>query len=512
MGCESTSLSECTCTSVGIAGITLVMRTWPARLKSWLPSIGAQGLCVVLGWFAWRVFGGGLIGSDGEWQVHQALAGQINDWLSPAMTAVLRQGLYHFYALAPIVLIQSIVLCIGLFHLTRGMVRLQASLSPFAEATLALGLVLLLMVPPSPLIYFLAYVQNDSWLLAGLVYSMAGWLNLAATHDSRLMRGAWWASAIGGAAWMILMRHNAIVVLPVFILLAIHAGRGTSRSLIFAVALVTALLPIAVGKWLNHHFKVQPIHPEDQILALDLVGLCVEREDLRADLPYTNRHLIDEHYRQRYIPGFVNIYYFYSPTESRPTLLEFTGEPEGAAQRLGSRHAELAADYRQALQHAPFTLMQVKLKAFRAYLTDVHVAHWHATSTLPPTYGATPAKNETVQEFLATMDETVQASPTLRLFFASHIPWLTLCLVGIAISARRVVSSPDARYRFLLLLVPTTYYASHLVAVAGHWYRYMYPATLLIQMEMLLLFGLALVHTGKRFRVLMATAKTDVQR
>ena len=38
-----------------------------------------------------------------------------------------------------------------------------------------------------------------------------------------------------------------------------------------------------------------------------------------------------------------------------------------------------------------------------------------------------------------------------------------------------------------MLLVPAAYYASHLLAVAGPWYRYMYPPALLVQTGCLVL-------------------------
>jgi hypothetical protein len=209
----------------------------------------------------------------------------------------------------------------------------------------------------------------------------------------------------------------------------------------------------------------------------------------------------------------VNVYYSYSPAASRPTILEYTGVPEGAGQRLGSRHSELAADYREALRHAPLTLTKVKFKAFKTYLAVNAVENWHATRPIPETYGRKPPAFDPARVGLKQIDETVAASPRLRFVFAGHVLWLALCLVGTGFIGWKVVwskgSNPRWRIGLLLALIPMTYYASHLLAVAGHWYRYMYPATLLVQMEAVVLCGILILRASG---VIRRTATTTWSR
>src|SRR5204862_349752 len=83
-----------------------------------------------------------------------------------------------------------------------------------------------------------------------------------------------------------------------------------------AAAVLVAGLPFAVEKALVHRYAVARLHPEDQVLAAELVGVCVRRDGLRAELPYTNAHLLEDRFREKYIPGFVNPLYLYSPADS----------------------------------------------------------------------------------------------------------------------------------------------------------------------------------------------------
>jgi hypothetical protein len=88
-----------------------------------------------------------------------------------------------------------------------------------------------------------------------------------------------------------------------------------------------------------------------------------------------------------------------------------------------------------------------------------------------------------VRAGLREVDRVVDRSRVLRFVFTNHLPWfaadvLALVLVG---ALARSGGGRRAAVGLLVLLVPTAYYASHLPAVAGAWYRYMYPAALLVQ-------------------------------
>lgn len=488
-----------------------------SRLAGLLLAVVPPAAAGAAGWAVWRVFGGGQVGSDGAWQFDQATHGVLNDWLSPVMTAVLRQGFFKWWAAAPVVRLQAVVTCVGLYVLARATFRyaLPGLVGGWKEAAAALGVVLLLLCPPSPLPYYLVYLQSDGWLIPGLVWSAAGWLGLELTRGSRwTVRAGWWAAAVGGAGWAVLMRHNAAALLPVFAALAAVAAYPRGRLAAALAAALVVALPVGVGRWVNDRYQVLPHHPEDQILALDLVGVCVERPDLRPYLPYTDAHLIEDRYRTAYVPGFTNPFFYYHPADCRPTRLDYVAEADGPVQRYGSRHAELVADYREAVRHAPLTLAAVKARAFVGHLLlDQPGERWLPGMPFPERFGKAPPPVPEARALMGSVYDAAGASSLLRQVFACHLPWLLLTGAAVAVvgrvawdEGRRPGAGRRWRVGFLVLLLPAAYYGSHLPAVAGPWYRYMYPATLLVQLGLLVVLTGAAVIGVRRLRLAARTS------
>src|SRR5207253_1894383 len=111
---------------------------------------------------------------------------------------------------------------------------------------------------------------------------------------------SWAAVAVALAVGVCLIRHNARALVLVFCLLLIHCLRRTSwRIAAFAVLALIIAIPLAT-RALAASFHVQSSHPEMQLMALDLVGLCVEDEKLRVKFPYTNKNLLLDRYKADY--------------------------------------------------------------------------------------------------------------------------------------------------------------------------------------------------------------------
>jgi hypothetical protein len=435
------------------------------------------------------------------------------------MAVALRQVLLLTGSVGTATLAQAVLGCLGVYHVARAGLRLAfpGLLSPGREAAAAVGVLAVLLFPLSPLAYYLVYVQNDGWLLVALLWAVAGWANLGlgrpsgledSTRPTRPLRCFWWLAAVLGSAAVVLVRHNAVVLVPVFAALAVVSAAHRGKLAALAAAALVAGLPFAAEKCLAHRYPVARLHPEDQILALDLVGVCVEREELRPHLPYTSAHLIDGKFRERYIPGFVNLMYLYSPAGARPTDVNYVGEVRDGVQAYGSRHAELAADYRRALRHAPGTLAAVKAKAFLGYLLNDHPGeHWHPDGIVGNALGLRPSPRfAPVRSALRAADGAVNGSPGLRFLCTNHLPWFVANLLGVGVAGYLVRHGAGRRWRvgLLLLVVPTAYFASYLPAVAAPYYRYMYPATLLVQVGVLTLGAGAAVHGLRKLRAAAA--------
>jgi hypothetical protein len=204
-------------------------------------------------------------------------------------------------------------------------------------------------------------------------------------------------------------------------------------------AAAVAVLPFVAGLTLIWPYPVERLHPVDQILAVELVGVCVDREDLRAELPYTNAHLIEDRFREKHVPGFVNTMFLFSPAEHRPTDVNYVGEVVNGEQKLGSRHAELVADYRRALRVAPGAVAAVKWRTFWGHLTMDHRGeYWHPTGIVPNTLGLVPNRGFAgVRDRLADVDRAADESAVARLVVMNHLPWAGLNLLTTAAAAAR---------------------------------------------------------------------------
>src|SRR5262249_46463997 len=156
-----------------------------------------------------------------------------------------------------------------------------------------------LFLPFSPFKFYLVLLGNDTWELLFLVWVGAVWLRLIERlpwlTPGQVRRRVAVATALEGAA--LLSRHNAIVMLPAFALLTWLTLRPQGRKVAAAFVLALALLKPGAGAVMYRAARVGTTHPEDPVLALDLIGLCVEDESLRAHFPCISAQLVEGRYR-----------------------------------------------------------------------------------------------------------------------------------------------------------------------------------------------------------------------
>jgi hypothetical protein len=262
-------------------------------------------------------------------------------------------------------------------------------------------------------------------------------------------------------------------MLPVFLLFLALAVSRTSRLAAAMTAVALTIGPFAVHEGFVRLSGALPTHPVQQIMGVELVGMCVEREDLRSGLRYTSRYLIEDRYRTGYIPGNASPLFGWCP------------EPQQIVRQgyMFGNFARLSREYRRAIRTAPGTWLAVKIKAAAASLLD-RSPHWHHNTIDPNPFGLAFRDDlRFIRTSLLAIDSGIQADPVLRFLCARHLPWLVLNMILILLAG---IAAGLARTRasgllLVLLLCPMGYYVSHLVAVANHDYRYMYPATLLMQ-------------------------------
>ncbi len=450
---------------------------WLGRVLASLPIILAAGAGVA----AWAVFRPGFMDSDTCDHVNQAVSGKYHDWFSPLVPLAVHWALKAGGGLSTATLFQAVFVAVGVYQMALELLQLLTSNRRPVWQTrwAALAVLAVLLTPFSPLVYYLCHYKNDSLMAGFLTWAVAGWLcvdrvwNRDPQPGSRVRELAALLSAIGCTIGAIVIRYNAVVVLPVFLLLvALVLGRA-SRITAAVAACAILIGPVAVHRGLLRLTGAEERHPERQLMALELVGMCVERDDLRSRLPYTSGFLIEGRYRTRYAPGVVT------------PVMDWGPEPDRIVRRgyVWDDYMRLAREYRRAIRIAPWTWLMVKAKAAAASLLDP-IPWWHRREIAPNPYGLHfRSEFRSLRSLLLDIDTAIWQDPVLRFLCARHLPWvvLDLALLALAGVAAWMSRTRRAAWIAILLLLALAYYASHLVAVTVHDYRFMYPATLMMQ-------------------------------
>jgi hypothetical protein len=437
----------------------------------------ARAVCtavpLVLGWLVWFVYQPGIVNVDGIWIYAQSARRTFEDW-QPVYIAITLSWLVPLgLKIWHVTLVMALANGLGVQRLAYHTLRTLTDVSDRTAHLLGVATLVLLLSPLTPLAYYLVYFGSDGFLVPVFLWFAVLWITSyeqfeTAGRGERTFRiiGLW-----GLAAASVLIRPNAVVLLPVFagLLVAIHGRRRWRAALAWCVLLI-AVRPAASAAAYSV-YRIDKTHPEDQVMALDLVGVVILRPDALQDLPLTAASLDGDRFTREYAWGVVDPLY---PWGHTPIV-----KPGFA--RDG--HDALTAEYRAAAGKYPGTLALVKVRAFAAYLLEPN-PYWHNSDVDANDVGLFfNPKRRPVRDVHFAIDRLVYANPVLQWVSARHVLWLgvTLGLVGwlgYAVWRRR---SPRPAGMLLVLLVPLGYYFSFALAVTTNHFRFMYPSTLVVQ-------------------------------
>ena len=441
-------------------------------------------LCGLMGLGVWLIFRPALMNNDSSSQYQQALSGEYRDWHPPILAIVLRGVIKCGGTIGQVTLIQCLAGCFGLYALVVRCLSVlyRKALAKRLRPWLALLVIAALLCPLSPLVFFLTGFVKDSWAMVLLLWIV---VLLWGLYERRPVRRRWgWVAllivVILLMVFFTLVRYNGVLLLPISALCLFAIMRRSACCLAWICLAIAApfVLSFSASWAIPRIFKVQATHPGNQVMALDLVGLCVLDEKLRQDLPFTSNHLVEEQYRGHYIWGDVGPLYWTQP-------LIVTSGYAGVADGGGAADAALKKEYLLAVRkHVP-ELARVKWKSFVKLLGLKPVVTW-----VPVALGvyesnglALNTHHEHLRQDLYDAAMFVHRSRLFRWVGAVHLVWIIANLVWIlgAWVAFAVHRSGRCLFVALLLALPLGYYGSYLLATTAHDYRMMYPATLIVQ-------------------------------
>lgn len=412
----------------------------------------------------WRLFFPGLMSQDSVIQYGQAITGHYNDWQPPLLALAIRVVLGLGGALGLLMLGQCLAGVFGVRALARACIEFfhGERLPAGRVAWLSLLALLLLLVPLSPLAFYLMTLWKDAWAAILLLWIGALALDLFRRGASRRRI----ALLVACATLLGLVRHNAVVLLPL-LGLALWIGvrrSGVTRPAALAVAAAPLALYLAANPLLDAVLRVEKLHPDSQIMSIDLVGLCAAGRAVCDRLPWTKAHIRDESGLARYRPGDIGFIFWDHPSPVDPAI------------RLD--YPRLRAEYLRAAWEFPGLLATVKLRAFATLLgLDRTFYFFHSTIVGNPYGLALNGRFAPLRQRLVEVTQRVAEHPVLRWVSGVHLVWIVVNLLWV------IGLLPFPRYRFLacVLLIPLGYFLSYLLATPMHDFRFMYPSTLMVQ-------------------------------
>ena len=438
-------------------------------------------LLTILAVILWRIFFPALMTVDSVGQLRQAWIGVYDNWHPPLMAIVLHGFIKVGRNVGAVMLVQCLTGLFGVRALV--LAALEAFFGPGISRRRAEGIaaatVLLLLLPVSPLPFYLATFWKDTWAAVLLVWACALALRLlSGPPEAPLSRRTWLriAALTAVAAALGMVRHNAVVTLPFAGLAIAFALWRSSRALAVALAFLPLLVSLGAEAVLERAFHVQDSHLERHMMAFDLVGVCALDARACDRLPFIKSYILAPDYQRRYVPGNMALSFWTDPPLLNPEAMWF-----------GDR---LRAEYLRAARELTPLLVKVKVQAF-VPLLGLGGPHMLIYQGLHPNELGLRL-NPRFAPVRARLGElTVQCgdSPLLRYVSGVHLVWLLAAVLWIA----ALLASPRRRPLALVMLLPLSFALSYLLAAPAADYRFLYPATLVVQaMTLAWLPGLAL--------------------
>lgn len=466
-----------------------------------LPRVGSRplvssSLCIslALAILVWLIFYPGTLSADSLYTYKEALAGEFSDVRPPFITFILHLFLKFNEGLGAFTLLESLL---GFLGARRLLLAVSSSLhvnGSQREWIASTGL-LLLASPLTPMPVYFITVWVDSWLVIFLLWTVALLLEIANRQNSPLHRWDW--SRVIAVLFLItlvmLTRWNSVLLAaPLLTVLSVLLWRrNVERRAWIALACSPLVAYICFLFFQYQVVGVQRIYAERFVYALDLASMITYDSRVCELKLLESCQLIEGQITSMFVAGDGAIDHTMNQGLS-------TVEPAFAALRI---LPTLPKELQWAALNFPRTFVAVKLLNFVDYLK---LKPRYSFQSFIHRNGFGIYSNE---QFRAIRTAYVQSlykiytHPILKLFFFAHITWLSMN-VFIVVCCFLVGRTSEAYTTLgLLLLTPMVYYFSYLIALTSSDFRYMYPATLLMQV---LTVGVVASCIAKRFRIVRA--------
>jgi len=437
------------------------------RLKKIIPVF----ITIIIALIIWGICYPAFMNGDSLVQYGQALTGNYDDWHPPIMAILLQYVLKLGGGIGFITLIQTVMGCTGIYLLSREILGLF-NISGRKYYYLPLLILLILLLPVSPLPFHLMAFIKDTWVEIGFIwiaYLSLHIYHIKTTQSKKAMLS--FVSLITCMILVLLVRHNAIVILPVFMLqLYLLSNSYTTTKKFKLSGIENGLLLLLIYFFLSHQiynsYHVIKTHPENQVYATECLGVLVNNTDNKKYLPYMYSHLTPN-YATAYIPGNVAPIMWWGPIKAVDSA-------------FNRNDSQFTAQYYNLIKHAPLSVLKVKWDGFSLMIPPRIKYHWFHPQLDSNNYGL--AQNEYFRSirmnWISGTKHALSATP-FAYIFGGHLLWFILNILLLVLFFIKKLS-PNIIFT-TVLFIPALYCLSYLLASTDPDFRFIYPSTLLMQ-------------------------------
>lgn len=425
---------------------------------------------------------------DSVSQYGQAVTGNYDDWHPPVMAIMLHYVLRLGGNIGILTLIQIVSGCLGIYLLSKKILGLF-NISGNKYSYLPLLLLLILLSPVSPLPFHLMAFIKDTWVEIGFIWIAYLSLHIYDVKTNKAKKARWsFILLFTSMIFVLLARHNAIVLVPLFIfLLYLLSNSYTSTKKFKLQGIENGLLLVLAYFFFSHQiynsYHVTKTHPENQVYATECLGVLVNNTDNKVYLPYMYSHLTPN-YASAYIPGNVAPIMWWGPVKAVDSTFD-------------RDDSQFTAQYYNLLKHAPLSVLKIKWDGFKMMIHSRNRRHWFHPQLDSNNYGLT--QNEYFKSIRTNWISRTERLLSATLFayaFGGHLLWLLIDIAFILLVFIKRLS-PNIIFTTILFM-PALYCFSYLLASTDPDFRFIYPSTLLMQ---IIFFSLISVLISNKFRL-----------
>ena len=430
--------------------------------------------CLIATIFIWLTFYPGVFSADSMFFISESSLKWLSDWHSLLIVFALNFLPRVEQNISVVIFVQIFLGLFGIRQFGIALARLFGAQEKSLDM-IALGLLILLSSPLTPLSIYLATLWTDTWLFISFAWTFALLIEIYQESRSRSFSeiGLKLIFVMIFITVTLLVRSNTPILYPALVVCLQLILRRIPFDYFYKTLL--SILPVAIYVlfifFQYRVFEVKPGHPERAIYALDLASMIVLDPSICRDLSLQGCDLVIGVYTSDFVVGHGAIDFTFN--QGRPPYVPYYNL---------LYYPDLTDEFFDAVRDHPLLFVMVKVLNYFDYISPNASRYFYQNSNFPAPNGFVylhPFSQLTNRWFSLT--NTILRNPVFRCFSFVHAVWLIINLISLAICARLARRDDRARFIGFILLVPASYYASYLIAFTSSEFRFMYPSMLIVQ-------------------------------